>query len=120
MEAVVRACIGLAYPIGAAEGERTRLETIPADGRAPSTVSHNDLNIGNIMFGDQDGRFVEHSLVPVAKFIDLGSITEKEGGVADNVLKIGTVCDLPTYPVQISIPASFQFSFHLFHLFPSL
>ncbi|KAK7754922.1 RNA-splicing factor [Diatrype stigma] len=60
-----------------------------SDGSAPSTVEHGDLHLSNVMFGSADGRFAEHAIAPVAKFIDLGSM--KEGvGVADNIIKIGT------------------------------
>lgn len=87
---MVRACVGLAYPIAAKEGTPTQLETIPADGSAPSTVEHNDLHSGNVMIGSADGRFAEHAIAPVTKFIDLGSTAEKVG-VAQNIIKIGTV-----------------------------
>lgn len=86
----MRACVGLAYPIGSKQGVPTRLETIPADGSAPSTIEHGDLHLGNMMIGSADGRFPEHALAPVVKFIDLGSVKENVG-VAEHVMKIGAV-----------------------------
>ncbi|RYP76325.1 hypothetical protein DL769_003665 [Monosporascus sp. CRB-8-3] len=70
---LVRACVAMAYPIEAPEGEPNRLETIPKDGRQPSDLYHGDLHVGNLMLGDPGGSFQEHRIVPVAKFIDFGS-----------------------------------------------
>lgn len=89
---MIRACIGIAYPIlYAPEGSPAQLETIPYDGRGPSNVHHGDLHIGNLMLGSPVSRFPEHNLVPVAKFVDFGSTGATEGGMANNMFKISTV-----------------------------
>ncbi|KAI1767527.1 hypothetical protein GGR53DRAFT_97566 [Hypoxylon sp. FL1150] len=85
---LIRACIALAYPIGAEENAQTRLETIPTDGTGPSKIEHADLHGENIMIGEVDG-FVEHQIVPPFKFIDFGRTRDVYGtNIPDNVWKI--------------------------------
>ncbi|RYP62884.1 hypothetical protein DL771_009533 [Monosporascus sp. 5C6A] len=88
---LVRACVAMAYPIEAPEGEPNRLETIPKDGRQPSELYHGDLHVGNLMLGDAGGSFQEHRIVPVAKFIDFGSTAEVQGGRMLNLIARGDV-----------------------------
>ncbi|KAI0024014.1 kinase-like domain-containing protein [Xylariomycetidae sp. FL0641] len=87
---LVRACVAMAYPLEAPEGTPTRLETIPADGREPLNLFHNDLHPGNIMVGGTDARFPEHSFAPVMKFIDFGQAKDagEISGTNDNVLRV--------------------------------
>ncbi|KAI2615535.1 hypothetical protein GGR54DRAFT_294061 [Hypoxylon sp. NC1633] len=84
---MVRACVALAYPIGAYHNTPPVLETIP-NGTEPSALTHGTLSVGNVMIGGvvNPQRHQEHNLVPVAKFIDLGEATDERGdGVVENL-----------------------------------
>ncbi|KAI1208207.1 uncharacterized protein F4807DRAFT_468794 [Annulohypoxylon truncatum] len=62
-----------------------------------STMRHNDINIGNIMFGDFD--CMAHRLVPILKLIDFGQASNstdsfqytEESAVRQNMLRIAEV-----------------------------
>lgn len=84
--------MALAYPPEGAAGEAAKLETIPTNGQGPINVTHGDLHSGNIMIGTTNPKIAEHSLVPAAKFIDLGETTENnERGLTENLYKISVV-----------------------------
>ncbi|KAI1733832.1 kinase-like domain-containing protein [Xylaria scruposa] len=68
---LIRACIGMAYPIGRPIGSPPILETIPDDGTPPQGITHNDIASRNIMLGIGDG-LDEHHLGHVFKLIDFG------------------------------------------------
>ncbi|TRX94052.1 hypothetical protein FHL15_005130 [Xylaria flabelliformis] len=68
---MIRACIGMAYPIGRPIGSPSILETIPIDGTPPQGITHNDVAPRNIMLGIGD-RLDEHHLGNVFKLIDFG------------------------------------------------
>ncbi|KAI0977066.1 kinase-like protein [Xylaria arbuscula] len=72
---LVRACIGMANPIGSSLDEPSILETIPTDGRPPFQLSHDDISLRNIMLGSLDG-LDEHKASPPIKLIDFGTATE--------------------------------------------
>ncbi|RYO88794.1 hypothetical protein DL766_002975 [Monosporascus sp. MC13-8B] len=88
---LIRACVAMAYPMEASEGEPNRLETIPKDGRQSPDLYHGDLHVGNLMLGDPGGRFPEHKIVPVVKSIDFGSTAEMQGGRILNLIARGDV-----------------------------
>ncbi|KAI0459941.1 kinase-like protein [Xylaria acuta] len=69
---LIRACIGMAYPLERPEGSRSILETIPADGPRASGVIHNDVAPRNIMIASGDG-LEEHHIEHMFKLIDFGS-----------------------------------------------
>ncbi|KAK9415686.1 putative Protein kinase domain-containing protein [Seiridium unicorne] len=86
---MVRACVALAYPPKGAPGGDTQLENIPTDGRQPIELTHGDLHSANIMIGRVNPRFPEHSIVPVAKFIDLGEAKlDSDLGITENLYKV--------------------------------
>ncbi|KAI0195574.1 kinase-like domain-containing protein [Xylaria flabelliformis] len=68
---LIRACIGMAYPIGRPIGSPSILETIPIDGTPPQGIAHMDIAPRNIMLGIGDG-LDEHHLGNVFKVIDFG------------------------------------------------
>ncbi|GAW12380.1 hypothetical protein ANO14919_017460 [Xylariales sp. No.14919] len=72
---LVRATIGMAYPIGAAIGEPPILETIPDDARPERAIVHGDVAPRNVMIqpGDELG---EHKIGQSLKLIDFGAAFE--------------------------------------------
>ncbi|KAI0379643.1 hypothetical protein F5Y04DRAFT_290236 [Hypomontagnella monticulosa] len=89
MLCLVRACIGLAYPIHLEAGDPTELETLPTDMDLypPGDLRHGDINTRNIGIGQAGGRYFEHIHTPVVKLLDLGNATEQGKGnaVAENL-----------------------------------
>ncbi|KAL7622868.1 trans-aconitate methyltransferase 1 [Parahypoxylon ruwenzoriense] len=83
---LIRACVALAYPLNGTDDQPNRLETVPADGRAPSMIEHADLHHANIMIGNPGNGFREHDLVPPLKFIDFGRARKGFQGVSDNIM----------------------------------
>ncbi|KAI8634188.1 kinase-like protein [Xylariaceae sp. FL1651] len=75
---LIRACIGLAYPIGRPIGAPPITEAVPTDGTMPATLIHNDIAARNIMLGAGDG-MNEHSLGHIFKLIDFGAMRENPG-----------------------------------------
>ncbi|KAI0550330.1 hypothetical protein F4679DRAFT_207622 [Xylaria curta] len=86
---LVRACSAMAYPPPTLPSSRTpkndkRREGLPADAgrRAPGSLVHGDMNLGNLMFSDDVNppTFLdqqrEHNLVPILKLIDFGEAHE--------------------------------------------
>ncbi|KAI8952273.1 kinase-like protein [Xylaria longipes] len=69
---LIRACIGMAYPLGRPEGTPSVLETIPADGTRPGAICHNDIAARNVMIASGDG-LDEHGINHLFKLIDFGS-----------------------------------------------
>ncbi|KAI1821835.1 kinase-like protein [Xylaria intraflava] len=76
---LIRACIGLAYPLGRPEGAPSILETIPSDGREVRNIAHHDIAPRNIMLGRGDST-EEHATERVLKLIDFGATRELERG----------------------------------------
>ncbi|KAI3321889.1 kinase-like protein [Xylariaceae sp. AK1471] len=77
---LVRACIGMAYPIGRPEGTPSILETIPTDGTQPLNIVHRDIAARNIMVGPGE-ELKEHHIGHLFKLIDFGAAREDvEGG----------------------------------------
>ncbi|KAI0443891.1 kinase-like protein [Xylaria telfairii] len=72
---LIRACIGMAYPLERPEGTRDVLETIPNDDTTPSTLVHNDMAPRNVMITSGDG-LDEHHVGNMFKLIDFGAATE--------------------------------------------
>ncbi|KAI1314232.1 hypothetical protein F5Y03DRAFT_402459 [Xylaria venustula] len=75
---LIRACIGMAYPIGGPIGTAPVLEMHPNDGRPPRGITHNDIAIRNIMVatGDDLG---EHHIGHLFKLIDFGQTNDVDG-----------------------------------------
>ncbi|KAI1458192.1 hypothetical protein F4805DRAFT_474634 [Annulohypoxylon moriforme] len=88
-------------PEGDAEAPSAKPELPPmnSDGVRPekSTMRHNDINIGNIMFGDFDS--TAHRSVPILKLIDFGQASNstnyftytEESAVRQNMHRIAEV-----------------------------
>ncbi|KAI1425844.1 kinase-like protein [Xylaria sp. FL1777] len=90
---LIRACIGMAYPIGRTLGTPSILETIPTDGRHPTNMIHGDIAPRNIMLGSLDN-LDEHSASVALKMIDFGSAVEYQGigyAVASNIRDVAMV-----------------------------
>ncbi|KAI1305725.1 kinase-like protein [Xylaria venustula] len=91
---LVRACIGMASPIGSSLDQPSILETIPTDGRPPFQLNHGDIALRNIMLGSLDG-LDEHKASPPIKLIDFGSATEDsrrgESPVSTNIRAIAQI-----------------------------
>ncbi|KAI0192377.1 hypothetical protein EV127DRAFT_491556 [Xylaria flabelliformis] len=90
---LVRACLAMAIPPPPIPNPRTpkdkRRETLPADADAQilQDLIHSDMNLGNLMFGDDISQDqppdTEHHLVPILKLIDFGDAYEVEGPEAE-------------------------------------
>lgn len=79
---VVRACIGLAYPIGGPPNGPSVFEVIPEGGRLvkpPANITNSDITLRNMMLATGD-ELEEHQVGQMVKMIDLGLITEVKGG----------------------------------------
>ncbi|KAI0487239.1 kinase-like domain-containing protein [Xylaria cf. heliscus] len=86
---MIRACIGMAYPIGSPIGTPPILETIPNDGTPPLGLTHNDIAARNVMLAlgeDLD----EHHQGNLFKLIDFGAANTDAGqmGPAENLRAI--------------------------------
>ncbi|KAI1755969.1 kinase-like domain-containing protein [Xylaria castorea] len=68
---LIRACIGMAYPISRPIGTQSILETIPNDSTPPQGITHNDIAPRNIMLGIED-ELDEHHQGNIFKLIDFG------------------------------------------------
>ncbi|KAI0966918.1 kinase-like domain-containing protein [Xylaria arbuscula] len=89
---MVRACIGMAYPIGAAlTSPISTLEMIPP-GRTPGLLKHGDIALRNIMIGtpgeDKAGLEKEHITGHVFKLIDFGAAEAAPPGLSNNIFEI--------------------------------
>ncbi|KAI8953354.1 hypothetical protein F4801DRAFT_588277 [Xylaria longipes] len=83
---LIRACIGMAYPIGSPIGTPSILETIPNDGTPPQGIVHNDIATRNVMLGIGDG-LDEHHQGHIFKLIDFGeaSTIDPDMGPPENL-----------------------------------
>ncbi|KAI0454007.1 hypothetical protein F5B21DRAFT_525261 [Xylaria acuta] len=84
---LIRACIGMAYPISTPIGTPTILETIPNDGTPPQGITHNDIATRNVMLGTGDG-LEEHHQGHMFKLIDFGeadTTTDPNKGPPENL-----------------------------------
>ncbi|KAI0154296.1 hypothetical protein GGR57DRAFT_466588 [Xylariaceae sp. FL1272] len=75
---VVRACIGMAYPLSHTPSQPPQLETIPEGIEELDPIVHADAHVQNVMFGDINPGFPEHGLIPVRKLIDFGEAFHDE------------------------------------------
>ncbi|KAI0183040.1 hypothetical protein EV127DRAFT_414544 [Xylaria flabelliformis] len=74
---VTRGCIGMAYPPnrGNRNPAAVEREVLPRPARPASRISHGDLHLGNIMFGDYENQVAHpdcHQIGPILKIIDFG------------------------------------------------
>ncbi|KAI3326009.1 hypothetical protein HD806DRAFT_520716 [Xylariaceae sp. AK1471] len=83
----IRACIAMRFPNAVPDRGRTALEEIP-QGRQPSTLSHYDIHILNVMFGNLEPNVLEHSLIPIMKLIDFSQAQEMENSLAATQLNL--------------------------------
>ncbi|KAI8633618.1 kinase-like protein [Xylariaceae sp. FL1651] len=58
---LIRACVGMAYPMSKPEGAKSILETIPTDGTPPGDLMHGDIAGRNVVVGTGD-RLNEHRI----------------------------------------------------------
>ncbi|KAI0440783.1 kinase-like domain-containing protein [Xylaria telfairii] len=87
---LIRACIGMAYPIGSPLGTESILETIPNDGTPPQGITHNDIAARNVMMMTGDG-LDEHPQGNIFKLIDFGEasiVDDGKMGAAENLRAI--------------------------------
>ncbi|KAK8055616.1 hypothetical protein PG993_000843 [Apiospora rasikravindrae] len=73
----IRVCVGLTWPTRGVQGQQEQLEQTSAVRGPTAAIAHNDLHMGNVMFGSLRPE-VEHSLVPIAKVIDFGAAQSSE------------------------------------------
>ncbi|GAP85081.2 putative serine threonine protein kinase protein [Rosellinia necatrix] len=71
---LARGCVAMAYPPneGNNEPRATVRETMPVPGQAPSLLSHADLHLGNVMFGEYNPRNAQpscHQVTPILKIL---------------------------------------------------
>ncbi|KAK8085880.1 hypothetical protein PG997_007151 [Apiospora hydei] len=81
MLCLIRGLIAFAWPPRGSSLQAETIERVPP-GVRPDILAHNDLHVGNIMFGSLQPDIREHSLVPQLKIIDLGladSAEQKQG-----------------------------------------
>ncbi|KAI0411314.1 hypothetical protein F5X98DRAFT_380902 [Xylaria grammica] len=86
---LIRACIGMAFPIGASIFQESILEEVPTSG-APTNIRHNDIHPRNVMLASGD-HIDEHGMGTLFKIIDFGASDNREGfsaGSADNIREI--------------------------------
>ncbi|KAI0546676.1 kinase-like protein [Xylaria curta] len=85
-QTLIRACIGMAYPLERPEGAPSVLETVRTDGTGPRGIIHQDLATRNIVLGSGDG-LDEHSVGYLFKLIDFGITKEYDlpRGPRDNL-----------------------------------
>ncbi|TRX95458.1 hypothetical protein FHL15_003789 [Xylaria flabelliformis] len=83
---LIRACIGMAYPLERPEDTQSVQETVPTDGTRPRGIIHQDLATRNIVLGSGDG-LDEHHVGYLFKLIDFGSTREYDlpRGPRDNL-----------------------------------
>ncbi|KAK7948054.1 uncharacterized protein PG986_008940 [Apiospora aurea] len=97
---LVRACIALAYPRRAGNGQF--FEVIPPGDQAPSDFTQTDWQTGNVMMGGIYTDQFEHQTSPILKLIDFGVWEDavkfdllyngpNEKGVAHDIFGAGTV-----------------------------
>ncbi|KAK7943975.1 uncharacterized protein PG986_013088 [Apiospora aurea] len=81
MLCLIRGLIAFAWPPRGSALQAETIERVPP-GVRPDIIAHNDLHVGNLMFGSMQPDVREHSLVPQLKIIDLGladSAEQKRG-----------------------------------------
>ncbi|KAK8109343.1 hypothetical protein PG984_015144 [Apiospora sp. TS-2023a] len=76
----VRACIALTWPLRRGEGAPDEREEIPTQRGPTAAYAHNDLHMGNVMFGNLQPDVMEHEKVPVIKLIDFGAAAQTDMG----------------------------------------
>ncbi|KAI1746027.1 kinase-like protein [Xylaria scruposa] len=83
---LIRACIGMAYPLEGPEGTPSVLETVRTDGTGLRGIVHQDLAARNIVLGSEDG-IEEHGIGYLFKLIDFGNTREYDlpRGPRDNL-----------------------------------
>ncbi|KAJ2981290.1 hypothetical protein NUW58_g6724 [Xylaria curta] len=107
---VVRASIGMAFPVGSPLGTPPVLETIPTDGTPIQGIQHNDIAPRNVVIGMGD-EIDEHYIGHIFKLIDFGGadcnnnpfIAPKENlyFIANFVAFFINMADLPEEPTTL-------------------
>ncbi|KAI1820146.1 hypothetical protein F4861DRAFT_545918 [Xylaria intraflava] len=84
---LIRACVGMAYPVNAPKSSSQILETIPSDENIQAyQLAHRDIAPRNVMIGSRNPAVQEHRLVPGLKLIDFGlSVMPWPGDTTDHV-----------------------------------
>ncbi|KAK7943548.1 uncharacterized protein PG986_012661 [Apiospora aurea] len=75
---VIRACCALAWPPKGRGGAEEELEVAHTFDGPPASFAHNDMHMGNVMFGSLEPDVDEHSVVPPLKLIDFGRATTRD------------------------------------------
>ncbi|KAI1303506.1 hypothetical protein F5Y03DRAFT_407240 [Xylaria venustula] len=97
---LLRMCIAMGWPPVKPEGKNPQPVTEVVNGRPYGGVLHHDMHEGNIMIGDlilqESG--CEHTLSPILKLIDLGSMKRvpdtpkhQREAIRDNIFDIGVI-----------------------------
>ncbi|KAK8044178.1 kinase-like protein [Apiospora rasikravindrae] len=68
----IRSCVALAWPPKGEQGAKEELEDTYIINGNPGSFAHNDMHMGNVMFGGLEPDVDEHSIVPPLKLIDFG------------------------------------------------
>ncbi|KAK8085704.1 hypothetical protein PG997_006975 [Apiospora hydei] len=74
----IRACCALAWPPKGRGGAVEELEVTHTFDGPPASFAHNDMHMGNVMFGSLEPDVDEHSVVPPLKLIDFGRATTRD------------------------------------------
>ncbi|KAI0964956.1 hypothetical protein F4678DRAFT_363551 [Xylaria arbuscula] len=97
---LTRACVGLNYPPNVSDRDPPAVarETLPpAYGRRRSKITHDDLHLGNIMFGDYDPRDIQppcHQVTPTLKMIDFGIVETNNSVHSAQYFNIFAIADV--------------------------
>ncbi|TGJ87833.1 hypothetical protein E0Z10_g959 [Xylaria hypoxylon] len=96
---LTRACVGIAYPPSRKNRNPPEVwrETLPVPGQRRSRISHGDLHLGNVMFGDYDVGNANaqpgcHHVTPILKIIDFGMASKEDSSKEaheHNMLNVG-------------------------------
>ncbi|KAI0515060.1 kinase-like domain-containing protein [Xylaria bambusicola] len=98
---LIRACIGMAYPIGSPIGTEPILETIPRDGRLAGDITHNDIAIRNVMLGGGDD-LGEHHIGQIFKLIDFGQADDAAGPALGPTRNLRAVAELVAVMINMA------------------
>ncbi|KAK5636279.1 hypothetical protein RRF57_011991 [Xylaria bambusicola] len=98
---LIRACIGMAYPVGSPIGTEPILETIPRDGRPAGPITHNDIAIRNVMLGTGDD-LGEHHIGHIFKLIDFGQADDTAGPVLGPTRNLRAVAELVAFMINMA------------------
>ncbi|KAI3325952.1 hypothetical protein HD806DRAFT_552340 [Xylariaceae sp. AK1471] len=97
---LIRMCIAMGWPPAKPPGENPQPVTERAEGEPHGGLIHGDMHDGNIMFGEMvlGDPDMEHSITPILKLIDFGSMRMVTGSldiqinaIRENIFDIGAI-----------------------------